>query len=725
MPNYNVVFLPIFKRILHSVSISTVGGGAASVSSSQACYGEVVSIHATPDLNMQVKSITVNGTLTSDLSFNMPNSDVSICVTFEDITNQDQTYSISPYDNFTSASRRVTLTPDKYQAKPGDIVLVTLTYWGNMDVVALRYYSNGAAHDITNYQFVMPSYDVELGVILTGISNTVYYNIAISEESQKYITVDITQATKGSPVRVFSTNTIDKLYYLSESGDPVYIPNVFNMPGKNITLFATFTDTTESIDLAKFHAHTTANFFRYGIKTTYYDRFSDINAFLTNNGLSTYIGEILEILQINNADNEFLVYNALNTQIAMALTQSIFLTSNLRAGIIDTYVVVSAGSNYTEIASMLRSELLLLSDFVLYKRQSGDWGLFSYIGQNPFVSIPSDYNGKSITHMLAGSLTNATNITKLNLGAITSIDQGAFDNLTNLKNIDLSDIVDMPETLLWNCTSLEFIYVDSSNPVYGVIYGMLYSKAEARVLRYPPKASNTSLTINPGGISRLYSIGDYAFYSSKLLTTIDLTFVTVIGKYAFKDCTNLAGTSGTLTLNSVVTIKDGAFLNCPKLTTFVLPALTNIGNNVFFVSLKTLTLNITGSRTTSNTEPLTFETPSNISNLKLITSSTDIDAQRSSTVWSKYSKQFELTSQPTNTVLVLFESNGGSYVRSSTSANKYLPLEVPTNPTKDGYRFVGWYIDEALEHAVSSATALASYTTTNVLILYAKYEIVE
>lgn len=53
---------------------------------------------------------------------------------------------------------------------------------------------------------------------------------------------------------------------------------------------------------------------------------------------------------------------------------------------------------------------------------------------------------------------------------------------------------------------------------------------------------------------------------------------------------------------------------------------------------------------------------------------------------------FALGLAPTNTYNVTFNSNGGSVV-TSTSVNYDMLVSAPTNPTKTGYIFAGWYKD--------------------------------
>ncbi|HOP65912.1 MAG TPA: InlB B-repeat-containing protein [Bacilli bacterium] len=63
----------------------------------------------------------------------------------------------------------------------------------------------------------------------------------------------------------------------------------------------------------------------------------------------------------------------------------------------------------------------------------------------------------------------------------------------------------------------------------------------------------------------------------------------------------------------------------------------------------------------------------------------------------------------------VFESNGGSHINSVEMALNTV-ITKPTNPTKDGYVFVGWYSDEALENEWDFDTTITANT-----VLYAKW----
>jgi len=66
--------------------------------------------------------------------------------------------------------------------------------------------------------------------------------------------------------------------------------------------------------------------------------------------------------------------------------------------------------------------------------------------------------------------------------------------------------------------------------------------------------------------------------------------------------------------------------------------------------------------------------------------------------------------------IITFDSNGGSKIPSQTVAYKAL-VKAPSNPTKEGYLFIGWYKDEKF----ANAWDFAKDVVTKNLTLYARW----
>ena len=129
---------------------------------------------------------------------------------------------------------------------------------------------------------------------------------------------------------------------------------------------------------------------------------------------------------------------------------------------------------------------------------------------------------------------------------------------------------------LEECNALSSIIVDSENPRYEVIDGILYDK-EFDSIYFVPQNVQGHVTI-PEYIT---AIEERAFYYRTGLTGVTISDnVTFIGEKAFFECTGL--TDVTIS-NNVTSISDYAFYGCAGLTSITIPGNENtVGNYAFF-----------------------------------------------------------------------------------------------------------------------------------------------
>lgn len=168
-------------------------------------------------------------------------------------------------------------------------------------------------------------------------------------------------------------------------------------------------------------------------------------------------------------------------------------------------------------------------------------------------------------------------------------------------------------TVLQSSTTLKEVKVENGNPVYIAKYGALYDTqmnlvfipsgltdyvipveiktlnsdlyADSNIQRITYEDGRTSgLTI----INGLWGQGLFSYMSS--LVSVELPANTVIGTYAFANCSNLEEVI--LTAGDSGSIGDYAFRNDSKLTSLIIPeGYTTLGKNVFYGSgLETLNL---------------------------------------------------------------------------------------------------------------------------------------
>ena len=146
----------------------------------------------------------------------------------------------------------------------------------------------------------------------------------------------------------------------------------------------------------------------------------------------------------------------------------------------------------------------------------------------------------------------------------------------NITSVVIPKSVTDIETNAFDCgEDLLSITVDSDNPVYCDIDGVLYSKDKRMLVRYPCGRKNAEFVI-PNHVTE---IGERAFVKCNGLRSVTLPdSVTIIGMNAF----SLSGLVSIHLPVSIKTIVDGAFWSCHELTSINLPeGLTRISLYAF------------------------------------------------------------------------------------------------------------------------------------------------
>ena len=173
------------------------------------------------------------------------------------------------------------------------------------------------------------------------------------------------------------------------------------------------------------------------------------------------------------------------------------------------------------------------------------------------IIIPEEYNGKKVTQINASAFRNNTNIESVIIPAnIENIGQYSFSGCSNLKKVVIysENLEGIGDENFLGCNNLEEFIVDEDNQTYKAIDGILFSKDETKIIRYPQGKKGDEYTI-PSTVTEVClraidqnqylkklvipdnveSIGDYAVAALPKLEALIINARTINGKSAFCD----------------------------------------------------------------------------------------------------------------------------------------------------------------------------------------------
>lgn len=326
-----------------------------------------------------------------------------------------------------------------------------------------------------------------------------------------------------------------------------------------------------------------------------------------------------------------------------------------------------------------------------------------YTGTESTVILPSTISSWPVTKIGEDALKDNTTITSVTIPAsVTEIGSNAFAGCTNLTSVhyagDWSNLtIQSGNPAVQDAANAPLFDFDfTPDNTAAIVTNYKYNGAAADVTipsRYKGKpvttighaaffnSAVTSVTI-PDSVT---SISDDAFVNCPQLTNISIpNSVTYIGFFAFWSCTSLKS----ITLPSSLSSISGAlFSGCSQLTTIHIPvSVTSIGNNAFADCPSLMTVTYPGSKTQWDD----------------ITKGSNSDVLENHLICAKLEATFTAdgtTLAPAQTI-----DRGGKFTK-------------PAPPSKENHTFAGWYNgDKKFDFDADTTNA------PNVLELVAKWE---
>lgn len=210
--------------------------------------------------------------------------------------------------------------------------------------------------------------------------------------------------------------------------------------------------------------------------------------------------------------------------------------------------------------------------------EDGTAMITGYDGNAESLVIPGRLDAYLVTAIGERAFFECTSLTSVTVPeSVKSIGDFAFESCSSLMTVTLpQSLRTIGHNPFADCDVLRYLVVPAHHPVFAVVKGVLFDKAENRLIYYPSVYESASYTVPEGTAV----IGDLAFYGCRSLTEIKLPqSVTAIGESAFESCSALR----TIALpEGISEVPARAFAWCISLAEITLPeSVTAIGNEAF------------------------------------------------------------------------------------------------------------------------------------------------
>lgn len=321
-------------------------------------------------------------------------------------------------------------------------------------------------------------------------------------------------------------------------------------------------------------------------------------------------------------------------------------------------------------------------------------------------------------------------LSKLNLGSgLRVIYSYAFEFCESLKEVNLpASASSISPSAFENCGNLQSFHVASGNETYCDVDGVLFWSGKVLLVSFP--GGRTGSYTVPSSVK---TIGDCAFYASKLTEVVLPSGLKTIGDYCFR-----YSTVSQLTLPAgLANLGVGAFEGCKELETVAIPgSVKTVSDSAFWSSgLKSVTLEdgITtiGKEAFLSCGLTKVDIPSSVTSigehaLGYEANRMDYDKVAGFTIFGvpgsaaqRYADSNGFPFKGSSTIT--YDANGGTGAPAPTEKNRGSTAYLSsTRPTKAGYQFAGWA--ESPDAATAQYQPGGSYTKDEDITLYAVWK---
>ena len=194
------------------------------------------------------------------------------------------------------------------------------------------------------------------------------------------------------------------------------------------------------------------------------------------------------------------------------------------------------------------------------------------------AEIPAEIDGHPVSELGEGCFDGCSSLETVSIpDTVTAIRDYAFQGCSMLDTVEIpASVVEIGDFVFEGCTSLAEIVTDADNREYLSEDGILFTKEQDTLLRFPAAAKITDYTLPDSCVT----VAPWAFTQCRYLERVELPEVIAMGADAFMGCTAL---ESVVLSDSITELIGATFANCTGLVEADLPShLVSIGDKCFF-----------------------------------------------------------------------------------------------------------------------------------------------